>query len=68
MTLEDRIINARAKLAPIRHLLSQYAGQVEFTDEAVHGLALILDEIDADLEPLVGAPRAIGDWEPKGDA
>jgi len=43
--LEDRIMRADHKLAALEHLLSQYHGELQFSDVAAHGLAMIVDDI-----------------------
>jgi hypothetical protein len=68
MNVETRILHARSKLAAFDHLFSQYQGELEFPDKAMHGLSLLMQDIDADLEPLHRVPATIGAWEPREDA
>jgi hypothetical protein len=56
MNLETRILHARSKLAALDHLFSQYQGELEFPDKAIHGLSLLMQDIDADLEALERVP------------
>lgn len=64
MNVESRIHQARYKLAALSHLLSQYRGELDFSDEAAHGLAYLLEDLSAELEPILRAPHALLHFEP----
>jgi hypothetical protein len=57
---EGRLTETKLKLAALSHLLSQYNGELEWPDEASHGLAYLFDDIIAELEVITEGENADG--------
>lgn len=57
LEVEDLLMRTRTKVAALQHLFSQYSGELEFTDEAAHGVAMLLEDIYDGLKSPDGATR-----------
>lgn len=65
MNLNARILHVQAKLAALSHLFLEMGDPTHgFNGEETAGLSYLLEDIRADLDPILEAPERVSSWEP----